>query len=75
MAFVKIGENERFEGALRRFKRQCENEGLLREIKKRQFYESPSMARKRKMDELKRRKRVQISRSKRASFRRKSKYF
>ncbi|MFH2084176.1 MAG: 30S ribosomal protein S21, partial [Candidatus Omnitrophota bacterium] len=30
LAYIKISENERFESALRRFKRQCENEGLLK---------------------------------------------
>ncbi|MBA3066050.1 30S ribosomal protein S21 [bacterium] len=64
MAYIKISENERFESALRRFKRQCENEGLLKEIKKRQYYESPSMIRKRQKDDLKRRLRTNASRTK-----------
>ena len=72
MAYIKIGENERFESALRRFKRQCENEGLLKEIKKRQYYESPSMIRKRKNDDLKRRLKINASRTKRMQDRRKS---
>ncbi|MBA3052680.1 30S ribosomal protein S21 [bacterium] len=63
MAYIKISENERFESALRRFKRQCENEGLLKEIKKRQYYESPSMLRKKLKDDLKRRQRVNASRA------------
>ncbi|MCD6311610.1 MAG: 30S ribosomal protein S21 [Elusimicrobia bacterium] len=64
MAYIKISENERFESALRRFKRQCENEGLLKEIKKRQYYESPSMLRKKQKDELRRRQRLNASRAK-----------
>ncbi|MEA2081376.1 MAG: 30S ribosomal protein S21 [Elusimicrobiota bacterium] len=72
MAYIRISENERFESALRRFKRQCENEGLLKEIKKRQYYESPSMLRKKQKDELKRRQRIQASRTKKLQSKRKS---
>jgi len=72
LAYVKVGETERFESAMRRFKRQCENEGLLAEIKKRQYYESPSMIRKKQKDEVKRRQRVQASRNKRMLARRRS---
>ncbi len=41
-------EDESFEGALRRFKRKCEKSGILTELKKRQHYEKPSVKRKRK---------------------------
>ncbi|MEO1082897.1 MAG: 30S ribosomal protein S21, partial [Acidobacteriota bacterium] len=34
--------------ALRRFKRKCEKAGVLTELKKRQYYEKPSVKRKRK---------------------------
>jgi len=65
LAYVKVGENERFENALKRFKKQCEMEGILKEIKKRQYYESPSMLKKKKRDELKRKKRLLEARLKR----------
>jgi len=45
---VHIREDESFEGALRRFKRKCEKSGILTELKKRQHYEKPSVKRKRK---------------------------
>jgi small subunit ribosomal protein S21 len=48
MVGVKIRENESFESALRRFKKQCEKAGILSEIKKREHYEKPSVKRKRK---------------------------
>jgi len=38
MPYVKIGDNESFENALRKFKKQCEREGILSEIKKREHY-------------------------------------
>lgn len=48
MPEVRVKENEPFENALRRFKKQCEKTGILTEIKKREHYEKPSMRRKRK---------------------------
>ena len=48
MPYVKIGENESFENALRKFKKQCEREGILSEIKKREHYDKPSVKRKKK---------------------------
>ena len=48
MPGVRVHENEPFETALRRFKRQCERSGILSEVRKRQFFEKPSMKRKKK---------------------------
>ncbi len=48
MPFVKVGENESFENALKKFKKQCEREGILSEIKKREHYDKPSVKRKKK---------------------------
>jgi small subunit ribosomal protein S21 len=45
---VFISENESFEDALRRFKKQCEKAGILSEIKKREHYEKPSVKKKKK---------------------------
>jgi small subunit ribosomal protein S21 len=49
MAGVKVRENDPFENALRRFKKQCEKAGVLSEIRKREYYEKPSVKRKRKL--------------------------
>lgn len=48
MPSVQVREDESFESALRRFKRKCEKSGILTELKKRQHYEKPSIQRKRK---------------------------
>ncbi|MBI1819050.1 MAG: 30S ribosomal protein S21 [Nitrospirae bacterium] len=48
MSVVKVKENESFENALRRFKKQCEKSGILSEVKKREHYEKPSIKRKKK---------------------------
>jgi len=44
---VRLGKVESLESALRRFKRVCERDGILTEIKKREHYEKPSEKRKR----------------------------
>lgn len=48
MAEVKVRENEAFDDALRRFKRACERSGVLAEVRRRKYYEKPSVRRKRK---------------------------
>ncbi len=48
MPQVVIKEDESFEGALRRFKKQCEKAGVLSELRKREHYEKPSVRRKKK---------------------------
>ena len=48
MPVVNVREDESFESALRRFKRKCEKAGVLTELKKRQHFEKPSVKRKRK---------------------------
>jgi len=48
MPVVHVREDESFENALRRFKRKCEKAGVLTELKKRQHFEKPSVRRKRK---------------------------
>jgi small subunit ribosomal protein S21 len=49
MPVVHVREEESFENALRRFKRKVEKSGILTELRKRQCYEKPSVKRKRKM--------------------------
>ncbi|WP_029520262.1 MULTISPECIES: 30S ribosomal protein S21 [unclassified Persephonella] len=48
MAVVRVQEGESFEKALKRFKKICEKEGIITEMKRREFYEKPSVKRKRK---------------------------
>ena len=40
-------ENESFESLIRRYNRSVEKEGLLQEVRKREFFEKPSLIRKR----------------------------
>lgn len=48
MSGVRVRDNEPFENAVRRFKKQCEKVGILTELRKREHYEKPSVRRKRK---------------------------
>jgi len=48
MPGIMIKENESFENALKRFKKQCEKTGILSEIRKREHFEKPSLKKKRK---------------------------
>lgn len=57
MPAVNVRDDESFESALRRFKRKCEKAGVLTELKKRQHFEKPSVKRKRK--EAQARKKIQ----------------
>lgn len=48
MPKIKIRENDHLEYVLRRFKKTCEKLGILSEIKRREFFEKPSLAKKKK---------------------------
>ncbi len=48
MPFIRVGESESFENALKKFKKQCEREGILSEVKKREHFEKPSIKKKKK---------------------------
>ncbi|MFH1025491.1 MAG: 30S ribosomal protein S21 [Nitrospirota bacterium] len=48
MPYVRVRESDSFENALKRFKKQCEKEGILSEVKKREHYDKPSVKRKKK---------------------------
>jgi len=64
VVFVKVREGESLEEALKRFKRECERYGVLKEIKRREYYVTPSVKRKVKSQEARRK----IRRSRRRFF-------
>lgn len=57
MSEIRVGENESLDNALKRFKRQCASSGVLREVRKREHYEKPSVRRKKKSEEARRKRR------------------
>lgn len=54
MAKVFADENEPVELVIKRFKRECEREGIIREWRKKEFYEKPSEIRKQQKKALER---------------------
>ncbi|MFQ5580745.1 MAG: 30S ribosomal protein S21 [Nitrospiria bacterium] len=58
---IKVYDNQ-IEKALKALKRQLAKEGLLKELKRRSFYEKPSVKRKRKQKEA-RKKRLKALRA------------
>ncbi|MCR4393148.1 MAG: 30S ribosomal protein S21 [Dehalococcoidales bacterium] len=61
MADVVAQENESFESLLRRFNKKVQQEGVLSELRRREFFEKPSVKRKRK-EAAKKRKSARSSR-------------
>lgn len=55
MVGITVKEGESYESFIRRFRRACENAGILREVKRREFFEKPSEKKKRKQAESRRR--------------------
>lgn len=49
MPSVKVRNIESFESALKQFKKQCEREGILSDMKKKEHYEKPSIKKKKKI--------------------------
>jgi len=57
MPKIDVGVNEPLERALRRFKKKIEQEGILKQLKARKHYEKPSVRKKRKRQEARKKKR------------------
>ncbi len=45
---IRVGKDESIDSALKRFKRKCQNAGIVKEVRKREHYEKPSVRRKMK---------------------------
>ena len=54
IAVIQLDDNEVLEKAIKRFKRMVEKEGIIREWKKREFFEKPSTINNRKKKALQR---------------------
>lgn len=48
MSVVKVGENESLDNAIKRFKRKCQKDGIVGDLRKHEQYEKPSVKRKKK---------------------------
>jgi small subunit ribosomal protein S21 len=54
IAYINVDDGENLEKAIKRFKRMVEKEGIIREWKKREYFEKPSTIRNRKRKALQR---------------------
>lgn len=50
MTTVKVGDNESVESALKRFKRKCQKDGIIGDIRRKEAYHKPSVAKKLKRE-------------------------
>ena len=65
MPVIKIRDNEPFEVAMKRFKKQCEKAGILSELKRREHYDKPSIRKKKKAAAARKRALKKLRRSSR----------
>ena len=56
MSKTVVRKNETLEDALRRFKRAVSKNGTIQEVRKREFYEKPSVRRKKQSEAARKRK-------------------
>ena len=57
MSEVRIDDGESLESALRRFKKKVQKAGILTEVRRREHYEKPSVKKKRKRAQARKRQR------------------
>ena len=50
MSEIHVREGESLENALKRFKRSCAKSGVLAEVRKREYSDSPSVKRRKKSE-------------------------
>ena len=55
MTTVKVGDNETLDSALKRFKRKCQKDGIIGDLRKKEAYEKPSIKRKKKEEAARKR--------------------
>ena len=55
MSTIRVGENETLDSALRRFKRKCSRDGIIGDLRRKEFYERPSVRRKKKAEAARKR--------------------
>ena len=55
MSTVKVGDTESLDNALKRFKRKCQKDNIMGDLRKKEFYEKPSVRRKKKSEAARKR--------------------
>ncbi|MBR1925658.1 MAG: 30S ribosomal protein S21 [Clostridia bacterium] len=57
MTMVVVGKDENIDSALKRFKRKCQKDGIIGDLRKKEAYEKPSVKRKKKSEAARKRNR------------------
>lgn len=57
LSLVKVGENESVDSAIKRFKRKCQKDGIIGDLRKKEAYLKPSVRKKLKSEEARKRNR------------------
>ena len=57
MTMVVVGKDESIDSALKRFKRKCQKDGIIGDLRKHEAYEKPSVKRKKKSEAASKRNR------------------
>ena len=57
VTIIMVDNNEPIDKALRRFKKECQKAGILTELRRREYYEKPSVRKKRKVEAARRKQR------------------
>ena len=53
---VRIKDNESLDSAIKRFKRNCAKAGVLSDLRKKEYYQSPSVKRRKKSEAARKKK-------------------
>ncbi len=65
MALIHVEEGEPIDRALKRFKKECQKAGIQAEVRRREYYEKPSVKRKRKDEAALRKMRRRVAKMRR----------
>ena len=57
MSTIRVGDSESLENALRRFKKKCSRDGIIGDLRKKEFYEKPSVKKRKKSEAARKRNR------------------
>ena len=57
LSTVRVGETENVESAIKRFKRKCQKDGIIGDIRRKEAYDKPSVAKKKKREAARKRAR------------------
>lgn len=56
MSTIKVNDRESIDDAIKRWKRKCQKDNIMGDLRRKEHYEKPSVRRKKKMEAAKKRK-------------------